>query len=71
MTLLCSFTVVEVLSGSRPPAQLIEFISKASELKRTEGENVERKKKITIGFPHADECMQLQIPDVKLMFYLL
>lgn len=71
MTLLCSFTVVEVLSGSRPPAQLIEFISKASELKWTEGENVERKKKIIIGFPHADECMQLQIPDVKLMFYLL
>lgn len=34
-------------------------------------ENVERKKTIIICFPHADAFMQFQIPDVKLMFYLL
>jgi len=30
-----------------------------------------KNKKIIICFPHADECMQFQIPDVKEMFYLL
>lgn len=30
-----------------------------------------KKKEIIICFPHADECMQFQIPDVKVVFYLL
>lgn len=31
----------------------------------------EKKKKIIICFPHAVACMQFQIPDVEVMFYLL
>lgn len=70
--LRCSFTIVEVLSGSRPLAQPIEFISKASQLRKSKGKMLkERKKKIIICFPHADACMQFQIPDVKVMFHLL
>lgn len=31
----------------------------------------EKRKGILICFPHADECMQFQIPDVKVMLYFL
>lgn len=30
-----------------------------------------KEKKIIICFPHADECMQFQIPDVRVVFYFL
>lgn len=62
--------MVEVLSGNRPPAQLIVHL-KGILAQKNQGENVGRKKKILICFPHADGCMQFEIPDVKVMFYVL